>query len=206
MLSFTGTHATMHGWLKSRRTASCHSADNNSSAFGDHSRAFGISSQTSKPESIAPVKPARILDLLMFPDAVETKHLDPTDVRLQRFIRRRGQITIRPEALVQNHLQISGLAVEEKLAVAQFDAAQSDVRTDFVEQVLAVVKSDLQIVKMRRLRRPQFRVRNRDPESSGRDGRLIFFRTLSEQAARRSRRRCPRHDPLGPRRGPAGDR
>lgn len=51
------------------------------------------------------------------------------------------------------------LAVQQKLAVTQFNAAQTDVRTDFVKKIVAVVESDLQIVKMRRLRRPEFRVR-----------------------------------------------
>ena len=125
-------------------------------------------------ESIAPVKPARIFDLLMLANAVETES-SLSNRCLFAALRLTAQSDNRPASSPgPGPFSVSRLAVEQKLAVTQFDAAQSDIRTNFVEQIVAVVKSDLQIVKMRRFRRPEFRVRNRDAESTGRNRSLIF--------------------------------
>src|SRR5215204_4196314 len=84
-------------------------------------------------QTIAPVKPARILDLLVLPDSIETKHLDPADVRLQGFISWSSEVTVGPETLVQHHLHIGRLAIEKKLPTAKLDATQSDIRAHLVE-------------------------------------------------------------------------
>src|ERR1043165_1319633 len=64
-----------------------------------------------KAEAVAPVEPARVFYLLMLTRAVEAETLRPFHVRAQGCIRRRGQQTLRPVALIQNHRQIGRLIV-----------------------------------------------------------------------------------------------
>ena len=76
-------------------------------------------------ESIAPVEPSGIFDLLVLTNAIKAKHLDPSDIGLQRFIGRRGQISVRPVALIQNHFQIGRFSIQEKLPFAQFNSTHT---------------------------------------------------------------------------------
>ena len=87
--------------------------------------------QNSKP--VTPVQPTRVFDLLMLPNSIETKGLAPTDVRLQRLVRRRSQITIRPVTLIEHHLQIRALSVQHYTAIAQLQATQTEIRTNLIQ-------------------------------------------------------------------------
>src|ERR1043165_3005652 len=61
--------------------------------------------------TVTPVKPPRVLDLLVFANAVETKRLGPTDIGLRCLIRRRGEITLRPIDRKSTRLNSSHVAL-----------------------------------------------------------------------------------------------
>ena len=84
-------------------------------------------------EPVAPREEARVLDLLVDADPVESQRLHRFDLGAERVVVGSGEMRLRPVALLEDEPQVVGPTVEEEPAVADTDAAVPEVRRDLVE-------------------------------------------------------------------------
>ena len=94
-------------------------------ARGREDEGVGHLAPDQQPEPVAPIEEARVLDLLVDADAVEAERLDELDLAPERVGVGRGQVRLRPVALLQHQPQVVGAAVEQEAAVRDAGAAQA---------------------------------------------------------------------------------
>ena len=104
---------------------------------------------------VAPIQPARVLDLLVLAGAVEAERLGELDVALDRLVGRRGQDTLRPVALVEDEPQVVGRIVEVDLARVGRDLPLAEIALQRVEHLAAGDRFQRQVVQGRVLGAPE---------------------------------------------------
>ena len=113
----------MHGWLRSRRTASVHSWTTRSHGGGTERIRAGHLLPDQQAEPVAPAQEARVLDLLVDADPVESQRLHRFDLCAERVVVGSGEVRLRPVALLEDEPQVVGPSVQEEPAVADAHAA-----------------------------------------------------------------------------------
>ncbi len=106
-------------------------------------------------EHVAPVQVPRVLDLLVHPDRVEPEVLGQLHLRAQGVGARRGQVRLRPVALLQYGAEVERAVVEQQRRALGRDRAQAAVRLQAVELRAVPEQGDLRVEQHRAVRRPQ---------------------------------------------------